>query len=267
MTNKKFDVEGFNQQARDKKLKELRGRQDSEQALWEKWNKGGKSQADLVPLMKSLEPLIKSEARKFQRGYGGSLVGGANEAELRRRLLQAIQTYNPSIGAPLKAHVYNKFRSMSDVARKRRNFVRMSTQDTDQFAQYTNAVNALKARGVIDPPHPAIAQELKWPGKAGVDRVARLEAGIRKERFVAAGMDDATSFMPSQARTIASMIPFRNEEEKRVFRALQLHDAQLEVKDKFTMQATAQKLGIPYSRFARIRERLKKRVEPLLKKI
>lgn len=266
---KKFDVDAFNQQARQKKLKEFRGRQSKEEELWKKWKKTG-SQADLVALMKSMEPLVKSEARKFTgAGYGGALVGGANEAELRRRLMEAIKSYNPNKpgAGSLKNWVYNKFRSMSDVARKRRNFTRLSTQDTDKFAPYWNAVNALKARGILHPNHQQIAEELKWPGDEGLRRVERLERGIREEKFVAAGTDDTTFGMPSQARTIASLITFRNEEEKKVFKALKLYDSQLEVKDKFTMQATAKKMGIPYSRFARIRERLKKRVAPLVKKI
>lgn len=266
---KKIDVEAFNRQAREKKLKEFQGRQGKEEELWRKWKKS-KNQADLVKLMKSMETLVKAEARKFSgAGYGGALVSGANEAELRRRLFDAIKSYDPNKpgAGSLKNWTYNKFRSMSDVARKRRNFARMSTQDTDQFATYTNAVNALKARGILHPTNQQVAAELKWPGKKGLDRVARLERGIRKEKFVGAGMDDATYRSPSQARTIASMIVLRNEEEKKIFKALKLHDSQLEVKDKFTMQRTAKKMGIPYHRFARIRDTLKKRVDGLTKKI
>lgn len=253
------DVAGFNTQA-----SQLVGRKANELEMWKKW-KMSRSPADLAALMKSLEPLVAKEAQKYSGGgYGGALVGGATKAELRRRLMKAIETYDPSKGS-LANHVINQMRSMTDVVHRRRNFVRMSKQDQQQFAAYSNAKEALKARGVLHPTQQELLAELEWPGTAGARRLKRLEEGIRKEMFLDTGTDDAFKRTPSQVSSAMSMMTFRNEQEKKVFKALKLDGRGLEVTNPISMHATALRLGMTYPTFMRIRAQLKQRAQKLLK--
>lgn len=244
----------------------FRNRRDTEEALWKKWNKGGRTQADLIPLMRSLEPLVRSEARKYSgSAYGNALVPGANETELRRRLLKAIQRYRPGMGGTLTNFVYVQFRDFSATAAKRRNFSALSKQDTQGHAAYQNAHNELLNEGFLNPTHEQLADRLEWP----VSRVARVSGGHREEHFVGAGptMDMPSNMEPDQARSIMSLVRFRNEDEKKVFVALGLSASGTLRRQKITVAQVARKLKMSEAKVRAIRAELKRRVEPLLRSV
>jgi DNA-directed RNA polymerase specialized sigma subunit len=265
MARKKMDLAAFNRQARQKKLQTQQAKAPKELELWNKWHKGGRRQADLVPLMNSMENIVRAEARKFQKGYGGSLVGGANEAELRAHLLKALKTYDPNRGTKLTTWATSQMRAFTGTAAKRRNFGRMSKQDFQRFQQFNNVVNELKAQGIQSPTAPQIAARVGWP----VPHVRRMQKSVRRELFtgITPGQSDDVGGAPSQMRSIMGLMHFRNAEEKKVFTALKLHAPGNELRSPLDMQRTARKLGIPLSRLYKIRDTLRKRASGVIDKI
>lgn len=267
MAQKKLDVSAFNQQARQAKLRAAQAKAPKEMELWDKWNKGGRKTQDLVPLMKSMENLVQREARKYNKGYGGALVQGANELEARKLMLRGLKTYDPNRGTKLTTHVHNQFQRMTEVAAKRRNFGAMSRKDFQTFQQFNNAVNELKEeRGVVDPTVAQIAQRLQWP----IGRTARVQQSVRRELFtgITPGQDDDVGGPPSQMRSIMSLMPLKNEKEKAVFRGLRLHkNPEQEPKSPLVMKRLAQTLKMPLSRVYKIRDTLKNRVQNVIDRI
>lgn len=266
----KSDLDRFNEQARKQKLRAAQAKAPKELELWHKWNEGGRRQQDLVPLMQSLDNVVRSEARKYSRGYGGSLVPGANEAELRMHLLKAIQTYDPNklvAGRPVKLTTWatSKMRAFTGTAGKRRNFGTMSKQDFQSFQQFNNAVNELKSQGFPEPTTQQIAERVGWPAP----KVRRMQKSVRRELFtgITPGQADDVGGAPSQMRSIMSLMHFNNEEERKVFRALKLHAPDEALESPLDMKRTAQRLGIPLSRLYKIRDTLKSRVKPVLDRI
>ena len=216
--------------------------------------------------MRSLEPLVKAEAHKYSgAAYGHALVTGANEAELRRRMLKAIRKYRPTAGSSLTGYIYVQFRDFSNVAAKRRNFSTLSKQDTQGHAAFNNAHNEMVNEGFLNPTHEQLSQRLGWPQS----RVARVSEGIRKEYFTGAGplTDIASNRTPDQARSIMSLIKFRNDDEKKVFEAFGLYSSDAAMKRKVTVAQVARKLHMSEAKVRSIRAALKRRVEPMLRSI
>lgn len=267
MARKKLDVAAFNQQAREANLRAAQAKAPKEVALWARWNKGGRKQQDLVPLMSSMENLVQREARKYNKGYGGALVQGANELEARKLLLRGLKTYDPNRNTKLTTHVHNQFQRMTEVAAKRRNFGAMSRKDFQTYQQFNNAVNELKEeKGIVEPTVPQIAQQLRWP----IGRTKRVQQSVRKELFtgITPGQSDDTGGPPSQMRSIMSLMPLKNEREKQVFRGLRLHTNPTKKPDApLVMKRLAQGLKLPLSRVYKIRDSLKRRVQKVIDRI
>jgi DNA-directed RNA polymerase specialized sigma subunit len=215
--------------------------------------------------MQSLENVVRSEARKYKQGYGGALVQGANELELRKHLKKALETYDPNRGTKLTTHVHNQFRRFTDTAAKRRNFGRPSRQDFQSFQAFNNVVNELKLQGTPEPTSAQIAQRTGWP----LPKVKRMQSSVRRELFtgITPGKDDDVGGAPSQMRSLMSLMHFRNAEEKRVFQALKLYAPDEAVASPLDMKRVATQLGIPVSRLYKIRDSLRMRVKPIIDRI
>jgi DNA-directed RNA polymerase specialized sigma subunit len=259
-------VDVFNRQERQRKLRAAQAKAPKELELWHKWNKGGRRKADLIPLMSSLENVVRAEARKYQKGYGGALVGGANEAELRTHMLKALQTYNPNRNVKLTTWATSQMRAFTGTAAKRRNFGTQSKGDFQATQAFNNAINELRFAGNLSPTPQQIAERVGWP----VSRVKRMQRGaMRRELYtgITPGQDDDVGGAPSQVRSAMSLMHFKNEEEKKVFRALKLYAPKDELSSPLNMARTAKKLKIPLSRLYKIRDNLKKRAAPILNRL
>jgi len=262
----KRELDAFLQQGRKAKLHAAQAKAPKEVELWKDWHSGGRRQKDLVPLMKSLENVVRSQARQYSSGYGGSLVPGATELELRRHMKKAIESYDPNRGVKLSTWAISQMRAFTGKAAKRRNFGTQSKKDFQATQEFNNAINELHSQGKLDPTHHEIAERVGWP----ISRVKRMQTGtMRRELYtgITPGQDDDVGGAPSQMRSIMSLMYFNNDEEKKVFRALKLHSPDRDLDSRVNMARTAKTLGIPLSRLYKIRDTLKKRVQPLVSRI
>lgn len=264
---KKANVTAFNQAARAGRYEEVKGREGKEVELWQRWKQEGQQDKHLIPLMTSMEPLVRAKARAYAAGYGGALPKGAVEAKLRQYMLKGIKSYDPEGGAKLKTHVFTQFQRYSEDAAKGRNFARMSKSDTQNFQEYQNALNELRVVHGREPSAQELQHHLQWPGTSGLNQVTRMQRSIRKELFT--GMDPNRSDMdmhePSQIRTIISMAPsLLNEEENKVLQAM-YPKGQLSTKD-FDANHIATKTGLRPDRVYRVRSRIFEKLKPYLDK-
>jgi DNA-directed RNA polymerase specialized sigma subunit len=126
------------------KYKEYRGRRGAETKLWEKWHASGKETQHLSPLLKSMQPLIRSEADKRMQGLGGSIPRAAIESALTASAVKSFQTFSPERGAALQTHVVNGFQRVSDFINPRRNSAYMPSADVKKYQALQNVTNELR---------------------------------------------------------------------------------------------------------------------------
>src|SRR3954468_4864962 len=93
----KRSVERFIKAAEDEftpeaaaRYQELRSRRGPELKLWEQWKQQGKKPEHLEPLLKSLQPVIRSQANQRLKGLGGSIPRAAIENELRNSVIKSL---------------------------------------------------------------------------------------------------------------------------------------------------------------------------------
>jgi len=112
---------------------ELRDRRGKELQLWHIWNDSGRQQEHLEPLLKSIDPLIKSETNKRMTGLGGAIVSSAMKNELRNAAVKSLESYDPRRGTQLTTHVVNGFMRISDFVSANRNAKYMPREDVEKY--------------------------------------------------------------------------------------------------------------------------------------
>jgi DNA-directed RNA polymerase specialized sigma subunit len=167
------------------KYDEYRARRGPEQKLWETWHTSGRKEEHLVPLLKSIEPLIKSEARNRMAGLGGSIPGGALRAQLQSAAVQGIHSYDPSLGVPLSSHIYGNFRRVNDFVAANRNAKYMPREHVDTYQQLKNVQEELKTEIGREPTPLELQERLGW----GAKKVKRMLRGFGSEVYSDMGTD------------------------------------------------------------------------------
>ncbi len=176
------------------RYQEYRGRRGKELELWKKWNEGGQKDQHLSPLLKSMKPLIRSEADKRLQGLGGSIPRSAIEGELTNAAVKAFQSYNPTRGTALSTHVVGNFRRITDFVNANRNAKYMPGGDVKRYQALQNATAELRDQLGRQP----TPEELKplLPG-VSVRAIGRMQRGFGSELYtdlgdgLSTGGDDA----------------------------------------------------------------------------
>lgn len=181
------------------RYQELRGRRTKEIKLWHTWDTGGRKQEDLHPLLKSLDPLVRSEATKRLSGLGGSIPRAALHNELRNAAHRAVQTYDPAKGTQLTTHVVTNFQRITDFVAANRNARYMPREDVDSFGSFHNAKTELHEELGREP----TLQELqtKLPGWKPA-KIKKMRRGFGAEVYTDMGTefeDEAAKLRPRDA--------------------------------------------------------------------
>lgn len=246
------------------RLMEYRGRRGTELKLWHNWHQQGRRPEHLVPLIKSLQPLIKSEATKKLQGLGGSIPRAAVENELLNAAVKSMKSYDPERGTSLTTHVQNGFRRFSDFANANRNLKYMPAADMKRYQAYENVVTELHD----ELGRPPTALEIKerapdWSEKT----IKKMQRGFGRELYTDLGGKDTLSISDSQARLSPRdafhLTRDRMSEQEQRFGSLYFPP---EGESRPPVKNIASALGIPLSRAYQIKTRLDKRVGGVLKK-
>ena len=259
MASRTTAVEDFTQRARAARLKELRGRGAKEQVLWQRWDQGGRQPEHLTPLLKSLDPFIKSKARHYAQQGDIGIPKASVEAQLRRHAMKGIKSFDPKKGAKLTTHIGNKFLAMSDFVHENRNFAHIPKARSLQFQPFRNAHMELELELGRDPTVPELQERLQWPNSKDVSRMKRE---IKSELF--SGDQGETQGSSSQVRSMIQLMPslLKGQDEKKIFGALfPTTGGNPSVKD------VARKTGMSEQRVYQLRARILKRASPYLKKL
>lgn len=168
------------------RYEEARGRRPKEIQLWHSWDQGGRQHEHLEPLLKSLEPLIRSETTRRMQGLGGSISTPALKNELRLAATRALETYNPTKGTQLTTHVVNNFMRITDFIAANRNPKYMPKEDVERFGAFQNAKNEFQEVHGREPTTHELQLLLpKWKPQ----QIRKMQRGFGSEAFTEMGTE------------------------------------------------------------------------------
>lgn len=237
---------------------EARGRRSKELAYWHTWNDSGRKEEHLQPLLKSLQPLIRSETNKRLQGLGGSIPRSALESELQNATMRALQTFDPSKGAQLSTHVTGNFMRSTDFIAANRNAKYMPREDVERFGSFHNAREELHEELGREPTSEELATKLPdWSGK----RIKKMMKGFGAEVYTDMGTEfdgQAADLSPHDA---FQLIKSRMTPEEQRFGAMHFDPEG----KRPSIPAIAKALGINEHRAYRIKAKVEEQVGGVLK--
>lgn len=240
------------------KYKEYRGRRGKELEHWHTWNDGGRKPTDLAPLLKSIDPLIKSETTKRLGGLGGSIPRGALHNELRNAAIRAIHSFDPG-KAQLSTHITNGFRATSDFIAANRNERYMPREHVDTYQQFQNAKNELEEELGREPTHKELLPKL--PGWT-LPKVQKMSKGFGAEIYSDMGTEFDGAVSALRPRDALVLIKGKLTPLEHSFANLQFP----EEGPGDSVKQIAKKLGISADKAYRIKAKVENHLAGILKK-
>lgn len=165
---------------------ELKGRRGAELQLWNHWNDNGRKPEHLEPLLKSLDPLIKSESTKRIGGLGGAIPQSALKNALRNATMSALESYDPNRGTQLTTHVVNNFMRITDFVAQNRNAKYMPREDVEKYETFQNAKREFQEEHGREPTLTELHNRM--PGWT-LKHITKMHKGFGPEAYTDLGVD------------------------------------------------------------------------------
>lgn len=184
------ELDGGDEMSSDARARydEYRGRRGSEMNLWKTWQQSGYQPQHLEPLLKSLQPVIRSEANKRLQGLGGSIPRSAIENELRNAAVKSLKSYKPEKAA-LTTHVTGGFRRISDFVNANRNARYVPGEDMKRYDAFRNATSELHYELGRAPTVDELQQRLPWAPRT----IKKMQRSFGSEFYTDMGDDLSSS--------------------------------------------------------------------------
>lgn len=138
------------------KKKELKDKKSNELELWKTWKGGGHKPNDLDPLLKSLHPLIESNAQKYKNKV--EIPNAAIDFEHKRLAVEALHKYNPDKGTALGSWVSTYLRKAKRFVLANQNFARITEPVAAKIGKFNAARAELTERLGYEPDANALAE-------------------------------------------------------------------------------------------------------------
>lgn len=241
----------------EERYKELRGRRGKEMQLWHAWHEGGRQQEDLKPLLKSVDPLIRSETTKRLTGLGGSIPRSALHNELRNATVRALQSYDPKRGTQLSTHITTNFQRVTDFVAANRNERYMPKEDVESRQPFENAKNELHEELGREPTLAELQARLGWATK----KLKKMRRGFGAEVYTDMGVDfqdDTAKLRPHDAFQLA-----RSKMKPQEVAFAELHFPA--EGPGMSIRQIARTLGVQPAKAYRIKSRVESLIAPIVK--
>lgn len=189
----------------------------NELELWKKWQSSGFKQQHLQPIVDSMQGIIYHTVRKYK---GVDIQENMLKAEANKHLVEALRSYNPSSGASLGTHVFNRMKRVDRFVKENQNFGRVVEQRAQKWGDYLGARSLIETE-LGRPPTPVeLAQKMSMRmGRAITPKEAERFMKEDRRDLVQTGLEDNQfTFMPTADRMILKMVPQElTPEENAVF--------------------------------------------------
>lgn len=139
--------------------------------LWKKW-KSEKTNENLSPLLKSVEPIITTHVNKLS----GNLPRSAIRAQAIKLTIDAFDNYDPT-KAQLNTHLYSRLQKLNRYVYEHQNIGTIPEPRIIQIGTYNRVRSNLEDQLGRPPTTQELADELKWSKK----QLDLLEKEMRKD--------------------------------------------------------------------------------------
>lgn len=139
-------------------------RQEKDLELWKEWKKT-RDPATLTKLLDRLQPLIARETGKWQ----SSVPQVALEAKARILTVEALESYDPNMGAAIGTHITSRLRKLSRSVYPYQNVARLPENKQLMYNTFQVVQNNLLDTHGREPTTEELADELKWTPKKVAD--------------------------------------------------------------------------------------------------
>ena len=219
--------------------------QQREFDMWQKWKDGGMKHKDLRPLLKSIRPLIDSEASQWARQR--DVPPAAIRAEFTSQAVEGLRTYDPKYGAQINTHLRSQMRRARRFITKYQNTARIPETRVYKVQKLQNATTYLQEQLGREPTEHELADEMQWSPK----QVSYLQKEVRKTLPTTQFRSDPMSIVPSKQAEILRLLPYElTMEEKQVFEYLYGFGG----KPKLAPGAIAKKLNMSAPKVSRLKK-------------
>lgn len=133
---------------------------ENDDRLYATW-KSTHSGQDLEALLRSLEPLIQAEVGR----RAGTLARDLLVIQAKKIAVDAIKSYQPSMGVKISTHVTNQLQRLSRVNYAHQNAARIPEHSMLQFHSVNIAKEDFRAAEGRDPSDEELGDALKWSPK------------------------------------------------------------------------------------------------------
>lgn len=256
------DAASYSERARQQRYSQLRGRRGKEVQLYEKWEANGRRPEDLTPLLQSLDPMIEREAKRRMKGLGGSMPMSSVKGELQRGTVRALETFDPTKGTQLHTHITGNFMRVTDFVAANRNPKYMPRRDVEKYQAFNNAKAGFKQEFGRDPTITELKQLLPaWSAPT----LKKLDTGFGQEAFTNMGsgtLEHDTGAQPDQLRSAFLLMKSTMQGDEQRFADMHYPAAG---KRQMSVKQIASVMGIPEHKVYRIKERVEKKLAPMVR--
>lgn len=193
--------------------KEAAKNRDAEHQYWHTWNEGGRQPEHLEPLLKAYTPFITQKANEYGRN-AAMLSPEAVRAEVEKQVINAFHTYDPSRGAQLLTHVYQRVPKALRFVVTNQNIAHIPERPAFAIGKVMRG-NAELEESLGRPPN---EQELANHLGMSVRALKRVQSSQMKDVPSSAFEANPTTFANQRQKEILSMLPsVLTPEEHKVF--------------------------------------------------
>ena len=223
--------------------------------MWHTWNKNGRKQEDMRPLLNSMRPLILKEANSWARQR--DIPPAAIRAEFTNQAVKGFETYDPT-RAGLHTHLTNQMLQARRFVVSNQNPARIVESRVYGIGDFNNAKQRLTDTLGRDPTQLELADELKWSPRKVKMMQSEIKVAVPASQFSA----DVASMVPSRQQEILRLLPYElTPDERAVFE----HIYGIGGKAKLSPGEIATKLNMSAPKISRIKAAIAAKYEGYIK--
>jgi DNA-directed RNA polymerase specialized sigma subunit len=183
--------------------------------LWQKWKDSNEHPDHLEPLLESLQPLIRTQVRKFEGRV--PIQKAAIEADVTRNVITGLRKFDPGRGAQLSTWLTSHVRGAKRFITSNQNFARITAERADRIGDYDRAISSLSDQ-LSRPP---TAHEIADHMKRSVKMVNLIAQEKRSDLVASRFLEDPFLNETPRAREVLELLEFElSPKEMQVFEYL-----------------------------------------------
>lgn len=218
--------------------------------FFQRW-RDTQSKEDLGQLVKQFEPLMYKQVKRLS----GSVPPSALSAEAKKQTIIALETYDPSKGAALSTHVYNRLNKLKRLNSKYQNAVRLPENQHFTWSEFNNSVERLTDQLNREPTDDELSSDLGWSKK----EVKRLRERLYADLYES-GTEVATTFTKfDQTKVLRSLVEESLDPQEKII----WENVQKPKHMQKSVTELANQMGVNVNRFQYIKSKMVTKIRKL----